>query len=184
MPTKLDKLLQDIDPSKTIDEGEKRMAKGVASYHRDKNTVDTWEECEECIADMAYHLSNAYFNQPKSYKSRPDFGLASNLLREEYGSHRTINRIMMSGAEGGIYTILKTLARLIVNFYTRKNINCMVLDYFNNSTPDEHFAAAKEYYKLYKHLLPEGEDSFETIYAYFHNILREHPFWIKKMRNL
>ena len=183
MPTKLEKLLQDIDPSKTIDEIERNLDRGVMSYHRSKNMVYSYEECEECIADMAQHLFNIHFNQPKNYKNKGVFAEAFNLLIKEYGSFQTIYQIMTSGAEGGIYTILKTLARLMTEEYSHRRISSLVSDYLKTLSSNEIILAAEEYIKLNKHIIPIGEKQRARITFYFDQTLLEYPFMIKKLRS-
>lgn len=63
MPTKLDKLLDDIDPSKTIDVVENRINMALSEYYRRKNTVESWEEYIECLADFVRQAGNAALNR-------------------------------------------------------------------------------------------------------------------------
>ena len=46
MATKLESLLQEIDPSRTIDVVERRIDAALARYQRQTNRVASWEEME------------------------------------------------------------------------------------------------------------------------------------------
>ena len=69
MATKLEKLLEEIDPSRTIDKVEMRINDALAHYRLEKNTVDSWEEHKICLAEMVNIARNAALKIPSNIGS-------------------------------------------------------------------------------------------------------------------
>lgn len=58
MPTKLDKLLEEIDPSRTIDVMDSRVNKAMNSFCYPHASITDWEEFRECLTDFLGHIEN------------------------------------------------------------------------------------------------------------------------------
>jgi len=189
MPTKLEKLLEEIDPKQTIDIIEKRIEKALSNYHRDKNTVDSWEEYEKCLADFTRLARNAVTNMPPGAGDDLgiNFGEALRYLSKEYPNNtmQTVYEIMRTGVEGGIYQIIKTLARIMAEEFSQNKITSRVVDYWNSLSIDEQLQAPDEYIKKYKDILPsrilERPARFK---GFFWKVLEQHPKMIKSVRDL
>ena len=179
MATKLERLLEQIDPKNSIDDIEKRVNHAVATYRYAKNTVDSWEECEPCLAQMFQHLQSSLFRFPEELA----YDQAMNLLNKEYSRFQTVFDIMLSSAEGGIKTILRALARLMVEHYSRRHVSNRVIDYWNGLSVEEKMAAPEEYLNLYSDVLPQDSRDKIRLKAYFDQVLKEHPFMLKKIRD-
>jgi len=104
MATKLEKLLEEIDPSGTIDKVERRISDALSGYHREQNTVDSWEEHKTCLAEMVQIGRNAVLNLPDDFSNdlEQNYHEAIHYLEREYGSIQAVYDIMRTGAEGGI----------------------------------------------------------------------------------
>ena len=179
MATKLERLLEKIDPKNTIDKIERSLNHAVSTYRRDKNTVDSWDECKPCLVKMFQHLHSNLFKFPKEL----EFDQALYQLEKEYGNYQTVFEIMQSGAEGGVNTILRTLARLMAEQYSRHQIELYVTDYWNSLSVDEKMAASDEYLKIYKDILPGDSLDYIRLQPFFDQALQEHPFILKKIRD-
>ncbi len=187
MSSKLELLLEQIDPSRTINVNERLINEAAARYYRGKNSVDSWDDIEPCLAEIFRALENAVLQLGDNYElnTKFDSSRALNLLSREYGSEQTVYNIMLSGAEGGINSILKTLARLMAEQYSNNEINARVNDYLNSLSIDEQFAASDEYLKKYQDILPQAirEEPYR-IKAQFRQVLVDHPRMLNRYRNL
>jgi len=186
MATKLDKILDEIDPSRTIDDVENLINNAFASYYREKNTVDSWNEIEPCLADIFRTLENAALSIGGEFRGNVGFdgSRAMHLLSQEYGSNQTVYDIMLSGAEGGIYSILKALARLMAEEYSRNEIGARVSDWWESLSTEEKLEAPDEYLRKFSEILPQSviQDNYR-LKAYFWQVLEEHPRLIKRIRD-
>jgi len=179
MATKLERLLEQIDPKNTIDDIEKKINHSVATYHYPKNSVDSWEECEPCLTKMFQHLHKSVYKVSDEFA----YDQAMQFLEKEYGHFQAVFEIMLSSAEGGINTILHNLARLIVEHYSRRHVENLVTDYWNSLSVDEKLAAPAEYLNLYSDILPQESRYNIRLKALFDQVLKEHPFMLKKIRD-
>jgi hypothetical protein len=189
MASKLEKLLQDIDPSRTIDVVEKRINHALANYRREKNTVDSWEEYQEYLAKFVRLARNAAFDLPADagQSLEFDFKNAIQYLEEEYprSTSRTVYDIMSTGAEGGVLGLSRTLAGLMAEDFSQNEIRGRVSTYWQSLSVDEKLASADEYIKKYKDILPrKTTQDVVSIKANFVKVLNNHPRMIKRLRDL
>ena len=191
MATKLERLLQEIDPSRTIDPVERRIDAALACYHRQTNRVASWEEMERSLADMVQLGRNAALKLPaptnQSQHTELDFQMAMQYLAREYphDTYRMVYDIMSSGAEGGVFAISRTLARLMAADFSQNEINGRAQAFWDSLSVDEKLAAAEEYLAKYQDVLPERtrQDAI-LIKASFLKVLQDHPHMIKRLRDL
>ena len=91
---------------------------------------------------------------------------------------------MLSGAEGGIYTILKSLVRLMAEYFSQNEIGARVSDWWDTLSQDEIRALPDEYLRKYQNILPYStrEDNIR-VRTNFYQVLVEHPRMIKRIRD-
>ena len=85
MSTKLERLLDEIHPSRNIDVVEASINRAMAGYYRNSNTVSSWEECQECLAEFVRQARNAVLHAPSGAGRNSDvnFGEALGHLKNE-----------------------------------------------------------------------------------------------------
>ena len=141
MSTKLEQLLEKIDPKNTIDVSEKRINNVIASIQRSSNTVSSFEEYQDCLAEIVQVGRKAVLNLPffKLDDKDIDFGEAIRFLSKEYPGDtiQIVYSIMLSGAEGGVYQIMKALASVMAEEYTQNQITANVVECWDNLTLKE-----------------------------------------------
>ena len=187
MATKLEKLLEEIDPSRTIDKAETRINDALAHYRLEKNTVTSWEEHKICLAEMVTIARNAILNIPSNIGSdlEINYSQAFHYLEGEYSSIQAVYDIMKTGAEGGIYKILQTLARLMAEDYSQNEIKARVAAYWSRLSVDEKLAAPDEYIEKYRDILPQKiKENPIRLKVAFWQVLEEHPRMLKRLREL
>jgi hypothetical protein len=189
MATKLETLLADIDPARTIDVVESRINGALARYHQNKNTVDSTEAFERCLADFEQIARNAALNLPRgtAVNLKLNFQQALRYLERDYPqrTYQAVYNIMSSGAEGGILAISRKLARRMAEHFAENEINGRVQVYWASLSTDEKLAAADDYIQLYKDILPHNSlQDVIRLKANFPEVLQNHPPMIKRLRDL
>ena len=187
MATPLENLLQRIDPARTIDPLEERTERVLVSLNWKKATLDTWEEYEQCLADVALRLRGAIFNIPVDGMSDTviNFNEAMQLLSKDYPkTATTVFDIVQTGAEGGVRRVLNTLAWRCAEQYARNEIGNLVGDYWDRLSTDEKIAAPHEYLSLCRDQLPQSLLTRDSVRfrGFFWKTLEQHPWHLHELR--
>ncbi len=190
MATKLDRLLEQIDPSRTIDIVEQRINQALAGYFQSGNTVSTWDEYRECLAEFMRQARNAALRASPTAGQNIDmnFHEAITLLRRNYpgNTEQIIFDIMQTGAEGGVYGVFRSLSAALAEQYAQNEIDGHVMDFWNNLSTEEKIAVPDEYIEKYKDILPAEviNGSAIRLRASFWKVLQDHPRMIKRIRDI
>lgn len=190
MKTNLDRLLDEIDPSITLDVTERIVTSALEQFHVVSNIARNGEEAREILAEFMRQTRNALWGTPSDVGFNELLNLLEvyTLFEEEFpnNTQRTVDKIMTSGAEGGVYGILRILANKITEQYNYHLIHTKVMNYWDSLSSDEMFHVANEYYEKYPEFLPPHLDGnlTNTIRFSFWKVLDEHPYMIKRLRNM
>jgi hypothetical protein len=190
MSTKLDELLEAIDPSRTFDEVSARVDQAVNTFATGRATIENWDEYESFLADFYRHVETAVLRIGPGAPDDREFywTRCSNLLNKAFGpsGYKAAFEMVRTGKEGGLYRVLKTVADLMAEEYAQNEISARIDDYWNRLPVDEQLAAADEYLGKYRHLLPSEltEGSAARLRANFPKVLEEHPKMIRRMRRV
>ncbi len=190
MSSKLDRLLDEIHPSRNIDVVEANINRAMAGYYRSSNTVSSWEEYQECLAEFVRQARNAVLHAPSGagHNNDVNFGEALGHLKNDYPGDtlQAVYDIVRTGAEGGIYQILRTIARHMAEEYSQNEITAKVVSYWNSLSVDEKIAAPYEYIKKFSNVLPrqivEGDNV--RFRGFFWKVLEQHPRMLKQVQEL
>lgn len=190
MATKLDRLLEKIDPIHTLDEVSADVDSAVNSYAMRRATIEDWGEYEEFLADFLRHIETSVLRLGPGapFDRRICWARCSNILREEFGSsgHKVGFEMVSTGKNGGLYRILKTIADKMADNYARNEISARINNFLNCLTVDEQLVAADEYLSKFGHLLPDEFTAANAarLRAYFREVLKEHPGIIRRVRRI
>lgn len=190
MPTKLDTLLESIDPSRNYDDVSTRVDHAINTFPMHRATIEDWEEYENFIADLYRHVEKTVLKlpQPRSEDNEYFFGLCIKFLNKAFGpsGFKAAFEIVRTGKEGGLYQVLKTVANLIGERYAENEIGGRISHYWESLTLDEQLAAPDEYLQKYGHLLPSEltEGSAARLRVNFPKVLEEYPKMIRRMRQI
>jgi len=189
MPSKLDLLLESIDPARTLDRVSASVDRAVNAFSMRRGAIDNWDEFERYLVDFCRHIEHVTLKFPKkTEETKVYWTRCSNILSDRYGPNGVKNAfdIVRNGKEGGLYGILKLIAEKMTEQYARNEISAHVNQYVNNLSFDELEAAVAEYLKKYGHLLPREwtEGSAVRIKIHFARVLEKHPEIIRQMRSV
>lgn len=190
MKTKLDKHIDRTDPSRTFDPISLLADSAINSFKIGRGVVQTQDEFELLLANFFCHVENVVLKINPRRLPHPDMDMhrCANMLRKEYGTNgeTTAFEIAKSGAEGGLYSVLKAVARHMADEYASNYIGAIVSEFWESLSVDERLAVSKEYLDKYGQLIPSElmEGGAVRLRAFFWNVLEEHPKIIKRLRNV
>jgi len=188
--TKLEKLLETIDPTKTLDQVSSRIDEAINSFTIKIGIITDWHIYKAVLTRFFRHTENIIL-RIKSFHS-PDadieWGRCVRLLLKRFGPNgeKAAFEMVRTGTQGGLYAVLKSVAKQMVEEYAGNEIRARISHYWHSLSVDEQLAATDEYLAKYGHLLPSEltEGSAARIKANFIKVLEEHPKMIKRMRNV
>lgn len=187
MASKLQALLKEIDPARTIEPHFNRADEAITGFAFNKSTISSWEEMQDCLAAFLRYLyqfqfssSNIQMDQDFSYR------LAIQHLEKKYpeNTSTTVYSIMSSGAEGGVYAVLKALALAVASEFSSRVIGSHVSKYWDSLSTDEKLSVSDEYINLYKDILPASVLRDRVRFkASFWKVLEDHPWMLKRIQS-
>ncbi|MFC1607952.1 hypothetical protein ACFL47_08280 [Candidatus Latescibacterota bacterium] len=177
---KLEMFLKTIDPSVTIDPIERRYNEALNRFRTPENTVGSVQECIDLLSEFVRVVMKA----PASMGTIGYSQAISHLQKEFPGqTERTVRDIMMSGAEGGVYRILKSIVSAMSEEHAKNKITSLATDFWKSLTVEEQVKMPDTYINLCGHMLPaevKGRGKYHL--AAFWNVLIEHPGMVKRYR--
>jgi hypothetical protein len=186
----LDQLLESIDPQRTLDETDAQVDEAINSFPLPCAEVTQWDEFRLYLIGFMRHIEAAVLHVRAMPGTSLDFewGRCVRFLIQEYGRHgeKAAFEMARTGNEGGLYAVLRKLARRIARQYGESEVAAKVGTWWDRLSADQKLATADEYLRKYGHLLPSEltEGSAARIRANFPKVLEEHPRLLQRMRQL
>ncbi len=190
MSTKLERLLESIDPERVSNETARRADNSINSFYVDEGLITEWVKFQALMARFLCHVENAVLrlNPQRSVDFYIDWGRSCQLLVKEYGPNgeKAAFEISRTGNEGGLYSVLRAVARRLAEHYTQNETSAKISHYWNSLSADEMFDATTEYLEKYGHLLPSEltEGRAVRVRANFMKVLEQHPRLINEFRKI
>ncbi len=188
MPTSLQRLLSQLDPDETLDPIDRRADAAINSFRVRSATIESWSRFEELMADFWLHVFCGILGARKDAEYPKDYvrGRALQVLGELYGVNgpKAAFEYARTGNEGGLYRVLKDVARHVADELARNQIATRVCSYWDGLTADEKIAASSEYLREFGRFLPSEltEEGAIRIRANFWRVLERHPALVRRMR--
>ncbi len=190
MESKLDKLLIRIDPQNNYDDISSCVDSALNSFKVDNAIITTLNEYESLLAGFFRHVENYILKIP-NFKS-PDIGIdlgrCISILNKEYGpsGEKAAFEIVRTGKEGGLHSVLRAIARNMLEEYTGNEVAARINEYWNSLSISEKLTATEEYIAKYGHLIPSEvmEGNAARIKMNFPRVLKEHHHLIKRLRRI
>ena len=187
MDSKLDDLLESIGHQRALDLTMARADQAINSFDATAVQITDWDAFRTCLARFYQHMEttvlclSAPMNAPLEFY----WGRCVRPLLAAYGinGEKAAFEMARTGAEGGLYVVLKAIAHQMAEEYAGNEISARILTYWNSLSVDEKLAAPREYLARFGQLLPGEltEGSAARIRANFPKVLEQHP---RLMRDL
>ena len=189
--TSLDDLLDRIDPIHTLDEDEARINAALNSFPFREGLIERWDDFEPFMARLFHHLECSIrdtSNPARTFDHQFAWWRCHDMLKDAYGyeGEKVAFELARTGNEGGLYAVVKKLARTMVKEYAKRGIEARVHHWLKQLSPDEQIAAAREYLEKYGHLLSSEltEGSAARVLVNFDKVLIEHPRLMQRLRRV
>jgi hypothetical protein len=190
MKTKLDRLLESIDPARTLDQVSSRADEAVNSFRVQSGIIKDWEGFRTVLTEFYRHVENVILRIRSFRSPNPDidWGCCYQLLIKEYGPNgeKASFELARTGSEQGLYGVLKAIARRMIDDYAGNEIAARISNFWESLSIDEKLAVSKEYLDKYGHLLPSEltSGSAARVRANFLKVLEQHPSIMKRLRKI
>ena len=191
MASKLERLLKDIHPARTIDETYRRADEAVNSFPVPTGVVKDRHEFRELMTRLFVHIECSVLRIRPPRAMDPDmyWSRCCQMLKRAYGPEGRYVAIQkaISGHEGGLFSVTRDLAAQMAEEYTKNEISARVAHYWNGlTTVEERLAAPEEYLKLNGHLLPSDvtEGGAARLRGFFPRFLEKHPFLMQRLSRI
>ena len=189
MKSQLDCLLDSIHPARTLEVISGRADEAINTFSTGAAGIADWEAFRECLVRFMRHVENHILGLPSDAAGDMDFdlhwGRCCHLLTREYGPNgdKAAFEMVRTGNEGGLYAVLKRIARSLSARSVDTEISARVQTYWDALSPEEQLAAGQEYLEQYGHLVPSEltENSAARIRANLPRVLREHPRLMQRL---
>jgi len=190
MTTNLERLVEGLDPDRTIEEAFRRADEAINSFPMRRAQIDDWSEFTRCLAEFVVHVESHILCLSRPVRGPLDFewSRAAGLLVEIYGrsGDKTAVELARTGNEGGLYGVLKAVAMRIADDLSTNEIAARVNAFWRSHSPEELLEASREYLARYGHLLPSEmtEGSAARIVANFPKVLEQHLRLVQQLRRV
>jgi hypothetical protein len=182
----LDRLLKQIDPSENLEKLEKQIDKAMNTFKLNKASTENWEEFETCLANFLWHTDKVILKINPPVNPKMHYHRCLRFLNEEYGpkGEKIAFEMAKTGLDGGLYAVLKALAKRLARFYAQNKVRYLVDEFWNNLSFDDKAKAAKKYSEKYGRLIPAklNERGSVLLIGFLPKILEQHPDRIQRMR--
>lgn len=185
MTNGLEQLLDDIHPSKTVVETANRAGRAIGDF--DEGNFDDIDAFLDhmvrcwCVCMTVMLRVQGGFPEASPAIAR---GLVLDILTEAFGPNgvRIAFDMACTGAEGGLYRVLKEFARAMAGQFTKDEIAAKVNTYWNSLTAEEKLTAPEEYLEKYGRVLPPGYEW--NVRGHFRDVLLKHPQMIQQLERI
>ena len=166
-----------------------RIDRGINSF-RCPSVIDNWDDFRQCLSRFMCQLEAAVFQLPQPMYGHLEhyWNQAFRLMHKIYGPNgeKAAFEMARTGNQGGLYAVLKAVAKKSSEQYTQNEIGARVSAYWQELSLEEKLQAPIEYIKKYGHLLPSEltEASAARIRANFPQFLEKHAPMLQKIRHV
>ena len=185
MSEKMDKLLAEITPEKTLDVYEERMSNVLNRFPFPAGPLNDREAFEVEIARLEHRfMFSARATPPNLEADEIPFHRSHGLSRllDCFGpdGDRLAFEMARTGIDGGFRAVAKAMADNAAHQFATAIIGCRVYDYWDSLTVDERVAATYEYSNRIRYMLHQG--LIPSIYTQPQAALGRYPHLIRRFR--
>jgi len=187
MATRLEELLESIDPSRTIDQVSAAVDDAFNSF-RNNNPIRSFDDYEEFMSRFVQHVESVVLKFGSNVPYNKDFWWArySNLVSNRHGrdAWKMNYEKIITGKDGGLYKLLKDVAAMILDDRSGREISARVWRFWESLTNDEKLKTVDEFLQKFGRLLPSEYTGGGGAYlkANFPRVLEKYPQLLMEIR--
>lgn len=190
MRTSLKQLLQSIDPDIVLTPLERRINDALNGYTHVQSQITDWAAFKIELRRFLNVIESRALRLKVPYKVDAEFGWGRcvRLLMRAWGAagDKAAFEMARTGNEGGLYEVLKTMARELGKMYAETEIAGKVNVFWSALTAPEKLSVADEYLATFGQLYPSEmtEGSAARLNANMPKVLIDHPQTIEQFRRI
>jgi len=181
MNSPLQRLLRAIDPAQTYEQCARRSNDALNTFKMPPALITDWYRFQGCLIRFMQHLDQHLLGLPPSAPTNVQmlWSRCLEVLRSSDGKSGAMAAFecARTGNEGGLYQVLKTMARSLADEYALAQIKVQVSAFWGSLSIPAKLAATDEYLQIAGHLVPSemAEAGAVRIRADLPKVLIEHP---------
>lgn len=186
MPTELDDLLYSVHPKRTLEAVARSVDEAVNAFGHEAVLITDFQELGSVLVRFHDHVVAHLGGIDEMPPGGADlaWGQCIQILRRAFGSsgEKAAMELARTGAEGGLYAVLKAVAKGLAERHAENEIKARIAAYWNDLSTEEKLVAPEEYIRKWGHLLPAETEGFAgRIRGDFVKVLQEHPHMVQRM---
>lgn len=188
MATKLEELLESIDPSRTIDRVSAAVDEAFNSFEYD-NPISSFDDYEDYMARFVESIERGVLKFGSNVPYNKDIWWAryAHLIKKGHGpdAWKWNYEKILTGKDGGAYKLLNDVAAMILEDRSGKEISARIWSFWESLTDDEKQEAADELLDNFRHMLPSeytGVGGNLYLKMNFTRVLEKYPQLVMEIR--
>ena len=187
MSTRLEDLMESIDPSRTIDRVSAAVDDAFNSFQYN-NPIRSFDDYEEYMSRFVEHIESVVLNFGSNVPDNKDFWWArySNLVSNRHGrdAWKMNYEKIITGKDGGLYKLLKDVAAMILDDRSGREISARVWGFWESLTNGEKLETVDEFLQKFGRLLPSEYTGGGGAYLKmnFPRVLEKYPQLLMEIR--
>lgn len=157
MATKLEELMERIDPSHTIDRVSAAVDDAFNSF-RNNSPIKSFEDYQEYMSRFVGHIESVVLKFGSNVPFKKDFWLAryEDLVKNEQSpdAWKWNYEKILTGKDGGTYKLLKDVAAMILKDRSGREISARIWRFWESLTDGEKMETVDEFLRKFGHILP------------------------------
>jgi len=186
-PTELDRFLDRIDPSNTLDAWAAKVDDAINSFRCDRAIIEDGTELR-LLGRFYNHIINSL--QPPVHLSELDAwcDCYGNVIKHVYGEKNgvlIVSRMVRKGTQGGLRRALEDIAKHMLNDFALMKLKGMVWKFWIKLSGGDKARMTHEYYDKHRELLPSEikEAGRDALSMWFPEVLEAHPRILQHVRS-
>ena len=187
MATRLEELIESIDPSRTIDRVSSAVDNAFNSFKYD-NPISSFDEYQTFMSKFVQHIEQIVlgFSSNDSYDRDFFWSRYSNLVGNGHGrdAWKWNYEKIITGKDGGLYKLLKDVAAMVLEDRSGREISGRVWSFWNSLTDDEKLETVDEFLHECGHMLPSELSGGRgaNLKMNFPRVLEKYPQLVMEIR--
>ena len=187
MATRLEELLESIDPARTIDQVSAAVDDAFNSF-RHNHPIRSFDDYRKYMSAFVQYVEQIVvkFKSNDPYDQELFWARYSNLVRNVHGpdAWKMNYEKIITGKDGGLYKLLKDVAAMILDDRSGREISARVWRFWESLTNDEKLETVDEFLRKFGHILPSEYTGGRGAYLKmnFPSVLEKYPQLLMEIR--
>lgn len=187
MGTRLENLIESIDPSQLFDRVSQAVDAAFNSFRYDY-PIKSFDDYQKCMSQFVQHIEQVVlgFRSSQDYDRSFFWTRYSNLVNGQHGrdAWKMNYEKIITGRDGGLYQLLKEVAGMVLKDRSKQQISNRIGPFWNSLSDTEKLNTIQEFMAKFGDILPSEYRGGGGAYLKmnFPNMLQKYPELILEIR--